>query len=81
MSAEHLSDPDVPPEQTRKELQAQIRRGVAAGEIRKDSSVEVGGQVYRIVGFDPMGAHGRLAYLENLSTGSRHSLALPETSA
>ena len=81
MSAEHLSEGDDLPERTRLELEVRIRRGVANGELGKDSSVEAGGQLYRIIGFDPMGADGRLVYLENLSTGSRHSLALPERPA
>jgi len=81
MSVERLSEPYDLPEPTRKELEVQIRRGVATGELGKDSSVEAGGKLYRIVGFDPMGAQGRLVYLENLSTGSRYSLALPETPA
>jgi len=81
MSAEHLSEPDNLPERTRLELEVQIRRGVANGERGKHSSVEAGGQLHRIVGFDPTGADRRLVYLENLSTGSRHSLALPESPA
>lgn len=81
MRAKHLSSPDMLPEPTRQELGSRVRRGVASGELRKDSSVEAGGRRFRIVGFDPMGAQGRLVYLESLDTGSRHSLALPETAA
>ena len=81
MSTEKPYDPGVLPDRTRHEIEAQIRRGVAAGELGKDTSFEAGGELYGIVGFDPMGAHGRLVYLENLRTGSRHSLVFPELPA
>lgn len=70
MSTWHLSPPRPVPHLDA----ARLEQLCEAGELSVGSVVSVGDKRYRVHGFDPVGAHKRRVYLEEVGTRRQHEL-------
>jgi hypothetical protein len=55
---------------------ARLEQLCEGGELSVGSVVSLGDKRYRVHGFDPVGAHKRRVYLEELATRQQHELVV-----
>jgi hypothetical protein len=55
---------------------ARLEQLCEAGELSVGAVVSLGDKRYRVLGFDPVGAHRRRVYLEELGTRQQHELVV-----
>jgi hypothetical protein len=53
---------------------ARLERLCEEGQLSVGSVVSLGDRRYRVLGFDPVGAHKRRVYVEELGTRQQHDL-------
>jgi hypothetical protein len=74
-----VADVTAPPEGRGSVLVEELRRRLETNALGIGSTVSSGGTRYRVVGFDPVGVHNRLVYVEDVTSRLRYSIAVQTT--